>query len=197
VSANRLHSQGEEEAMKFFTPDLLIRFGSTDDAIADAASDEWEQVHAAYVTHLQRIRPDLPRGMRRLLRRYYLHDAKVLAVAADEKQFFSIFLELNKPQDKFLELKYRLVGNGKKPGFSLHRHSELAGESKPLGWWLYDELDVAGGDLAAFTHTILFTGGIELRLAFFQFTCSRVNFFVRPMNSAAEDTTDPLVSIPA
>ncbi len=34
--------------MNHFTPDLLARFGSPDDEIADAASAEWEQVQARY-----------------------------------------------------------------------------------------------------------------------------------------------------
>jgi len=38
--------QGEEEAIKFFTPDLLNRFGSEDDSIAFDAHQEFER-HSA------------------------------------------------------------------------------------------------------------------------------------------------------
>ena len=31
-----------ENTMRFFTPDLYVRFNSTDDAVADRANEEWD-----------------------------------------------------------------------------------------------------------------------------------------------------------
>jgi hypothetical protein len=82
------------------TPDLLARFRSLNDDIAEAASAEWERQCQAYNQHLKEIRPHLSRGARRLLRSFPFHDAKVLALAADDAPHFSLFLELNEPAEK-------------------------------------------------------------------------------------------------
>jgi hypothetical protein len=151
--------------MKYFTPDLLLRFAATDDAIADAASEEWDRVHAKYVEHLEAIEPELPRSFRRLLRNVCLHDARVLTITVDEKPYLSILLrplKPRKPEDRFLEIRYHLLG---KPQFA--RHAALAEEGSPYQRWLYDEVDVLKEDpFAVFTHSILLTGGVELRIRF-------------------------------
>jgi hypothetical protein len=171
--------------MKYITPDLLVRFGSPDDEVASRASQEWEKAHAAYVAHLAAIGPQFPKPLRRLLKRFCLHDAKVLAMTLDEASSFSSYLELEKasrPEDKFLELKYRLVGPR---GIHLTPHPELAGDGTALGWWQYDEVDTqqAQDDVLLFTHSILFTGGYELQLTFFNFAYRRLPF----VHSTARD----------
>jgi len=81
--------------MKYFTPDLLARFRSLDDAVAEAASVEWQHQCEAYTKHLKEIRLDLSSGARRVLRRYQFHDAKVLTIASDDVPHFSFFLEID------------------------------------------------------------------------------------------------------
>jgi hypothetical protein len=174
--------------MKYMTPDLIARFRSKDDAIAEAGALEWQRACAEYEQHLKDIRAGLPKGVRGFLRRYCLHDARVLALAADEVPYFSIFLRLDKPPtpaDRHLELRYRLLG-GMKKGIRLTRHSGPAAQGKPLGWWLYDEIDVRKGKVPATTHSILFTGGYELQLTFSTLTCRRLSF-VLPAGAAFED----------
>jgi hypothetical protein len=169
--------------MKFLTPDLITRFRSEDDAVAEPAALEWERQGEAYRRHLKAIRAALSPGARSLLKRYYLHDAKVLALTIDETPHFSIFLELDAPAEpdgkKRLELRYRLVG-GARRGYDLAIHPALAGDGAPLGWWLYDEMDVTAGDVPAMTHNILFTGGYEVRLTFFAVSCRRLDFVSLP-----------------
>jgi hypothetical protein len=176
--------------MKYFTPALLVRFGSTNDATADAAQDEWERAHAAYLNHLKAIRPQLPRSVRGLLRRYYLHDAKVLTMAIDETPCFSLFLQLSNPAnvlDRYIELTYRLSGRIK-PGLRVIRHVSQAGEGKPFGWWLYDEIDVLkGGPVATLTHSILFTAGCELQLHFSGFRSRRLRQLMFPTMTSTPD----------
>jgi hypothetical protein len=162
---------------------ICSRFRSLDDEIAEAASVEWERRCEAYNQHLKEIRDHFSRGARRLLRCYPFHDAQVVALAADESRHFSLFLELDEPAErenkKRLELRYRLVG-GTAKAYEIHRHEALSGDGKPFGWWLYDELDVANGEIPAMTHSILFTGGYELRLTFFAVNCRRVDFLSVP-----------------
>jgi hypothetical protein len=71
-------TQGEEEAMKFFTADLLERFGSDHDHIALAAQSELEQRAEEYSRSLGEVELELPQRFRELLDRYYLHDAQVM-----------------------------------------------------------------------------------------------------------------------
>jgi len=169
--------------MKYMTPDLLAQFRSENDDIADAAAAEWDRQCEAYIAHLKEVRPSLSPGARRLLRHYNFHDAKMTALAADDVPHFSIFVELDDPAEpdgkKNLELRYRLVG-GPPQGFEVKKHEALVGDGRPFGWWLYDEFDVSTGDVPAMTHSILFTGGYEIRLTFFSVSCRRLDFLSLP-----------------
>ena len=70
--------------MKYFTPDLLAKYGSLDDQIADAAHLEWEAATERYQKHFRLIRRQLPKKLRGLLRRFHLHDARVCFVGIDD-----------------------------------------------------------------------------------------------------------------
>ncbi|HEV2945955.1 MAG TPA: DUF4085 family protein [Gemmataceae bacterium] len=158
--------------MKRFTPELLFKFGSEDDQVANSASAEWDKTHQAYVEHLDSIQQKLPKSVQMLLNDYCLHDAKVVSMGRDER-LFSILLQLAEPGDKGvlgILLTYKLVSQ---PRFK--RHASLADEGVPLEW-LYDELDLLddGDDpwkeetFQIFTHSILFTAGRELQLDFYE-----------------------------
>lgn len=157
--------------MNYFTPDLLARFGSADDAVADAASEEWERASERYHEHLAALRPRLPRSVKQLLKVFCLHDAKVLTLTFDDKPYFSLFLEIKnpgKPRDRFLELRYHVT---RRP--VIQRHQFEREDGAPLRWWLYDEIDVPDKERYEFTHSILFTGGYELQLSFTGLRLSR------------------------
>jgi hypothetical protein len=64
--------------MKFFTPDLLERFGSEDDRTALAAQEEPEQRSERYLEHLNAIKGKLPPRFREMQERFYLHEARVV-----------------------------------------------------------------------------------------------------------------------
>src|SRR5439155_6665260 len=72
-------TKGEEESMKFYTPDFLERFGSEDEDIALAAHDELERCSEAYSQHVDEIEGKLPQRFRDLLNQFYLHDARVIS----------------------------------------------------------------------------------------------------------------------
>ena len=67
--------------MKFFTHNLLARYGSDNDSVADAAHAEWENANRKYLQRLEQFRGVLPRGARSLLHKYCLHDARLLVLA--------------------------------------------------------------------------------------------------------------------
>jgi hypothetical protein len=148
--------------VKFFTPDLLLRFGSEDTATANAAQDEWEIQNGNYLKRLREIRSALPRSVRTFISQFCLHDAKLLILGLrHDLRMLSLFLELDDAEETGLQLIYDLV---RKP--ELLKHPELAEKGTPMEW-LYDEFDVKKkGGRRVFTHSILLTGGRELRLSF-------------------------------
>ena len=60
------------------------------------------------------------------------------------------------------------------------RHEALVGDGPPRGWWLYDEMDMSAGDVPVMTHSILLTGGYEIRLKFFSVCCRRLKILDLP-----------------
>ena len=60
------------------------------------------------------------------------------------------------------------------------RHEALAGDGPPRVWWLYDEMDMSAGDVPVMTHSILLTGGYEVRLKFFGVRCRRLKILDLP-----------------
>jgi hypothetical protein len=67
--------------MKYFTPDLLHRFRSEDEAMGDAAQEEWDRASEKYRKHLERLKPPPAAGR---LRKLCLHDAKVWMVSSTD-----------------------------------------------------------------------------------------------------------------
>jgi len=163
--------------MKYFTPDLLARFGSTDDRVAADASEQWEGAHQAYREHLDSIHARIPKAVRSLLGQFNLHDARVLAMGLrGDDRTFSIILQLDSPRRDGLQISYQLAAPLK-----FVQHQELSGDSTALGWWLYDELDRPTEEpFSVYTHSILLTGGWEVQLAFYALHWARYGKIVSP-----------------
>lgn len=66
-----------DQPMRFFTPDLYLRFNSSDDEIADLANDDWEKALGAYEAQLSRIQDKLSEQPRKLAE-LSLHDYELL-----------------------------------------------------------------------------------------------------------------------
>ena len=69
--------------MKFFTPELYIRFNSTDDAEADRADEDWEKAIRDYKKHLAKHSEDMNDRVKDLAENLCLHDAELLSIQAD------------------------------------------------------------------------------------------------------------------
>jgi hypothetical protein len=178
--------------MKFFTPDLLERFGSEDPLVANAAQDEWEERAEEYARKLSEIDVRLPQRFRALLDQFYLHDARVISqsplmgiglewleedlrlgrplrwrVFGEQDcriPSYWIPLHLDTPPREVLVLQYRSV---QIEDAKLH---ESLSDDCPYLDWLYDEVELieTGGD-TEFRHSIFFTRGLEVRLRFMDF----------------------------
>src|SRR6266849_562695 len=70
----RVHGQPTQEspeaAMKYFTPELMARIGSPDDAVAKAAAAEWDQSLERYEQRLEQIRAEMPPHVREFKREF-------------------------------------------------------------------------------------------------------------------------------
>jgi hypothetical protein len=146
--------------MKYFTPDLLARFGSPDDDIADAANAEWEEALKQYRKHLKDIYFDLPEPARVLAESISMHDAVLDDLDFDEKR--GVLLLWLSPEDhpgNRVQVEYHLAAP-----LEVVRHGRPENDDPVV--WLYDEFDVADADRQVFTHSILFAGGLELIISF-------------------------------
>jgi hypothetical protein len=179
--------------MKFFTPELIDRFGSDDDRVALAAQTELEQSSEAYSRRLSEVASELPQRFQELLDRYYMHDARIIdhsflgngdsgslegsearasisgwksAERAEGRLIsFWMVLELDTPPRELLALQYRSV---LVEGVDIHQ--ALREDECPYFEWQYDEVELVDtGRGKEFRHSILFTNGLELRLRFKDF----------------------------
>ena len=144
--------------MKYFTRELIERFGSLDDAIADAADAEWEGAIDRHENQLEAIRARLPASLRYLWDNFYLHDADVLAMGR-QGQTFVIVLRLDVPPRDLVILNYHLVEE------PIINTEALPPEARcNYIQWMYDEIGWVEGTQAFATHTILFCNGWEVEL---------------------------------
>src|SRR5262249_21370660 len=150
--------EDQEQAMKYFTPDLIERFGSPDDAVARAADAEWESLGEQYEQHLRDIEPGLPNHIREFTN-LLLHDARVWSIARKGNQLFMVLKKDIPPRDLVI-LTYTMT---KEP--YLDPKALPASERSPVIDFLYDEFDlIRTGEQKQYTQWILFGNGWEMRL---------------------------------
>jgi len=147
--------------MKYFTPELIERFGSSDPAIADEADAAWEEAGEKYELYLASNNPWIPEGIRKLYANYYLHDAVVYGMEQHDDRFV-IKLRLDTPPRELLILTYELSGGPDLEPEALPREHRCFTQVE----WMYDEAEVNKVDDKAvgITHSILFSNGWEVRL---------------------------------
>src|SRR5208283_3286130 len=96
--------------MRYFKPELLARYRSHDDSVAEAAALQWDRAIARYNQRLDNLRPFFPAGVRFVLDHFSLHDGRVLGIAlAQREPRLSLLIRLEstprRPGEK-LELVY-------------------------------------------------------------------------------------------
>jgi uncharacterized protein DUF4085 len=146
--------------MRYFTPDLIDRFGSSDSAVANAADEEWEALNEQYESYLRQIEPQLPAHVREFndLR---LHDARVYSVARHGDQLLLVLHKDIPPRDLVI-LRYTLT---EEP--FIDREALPAPHRSPVMDFLYDEFElIQGGEQPEYAQAILFGNGWEMRLRF-------------------------------
>jgi len=161
-----------ESGMRFFTPELYLRFNSSDDDIADRANEEWEEALEGYGEQLTRLRSKMPSPVRELADMCF-HDWDFLGLDLRNQALNG----WNGHQDANLWLEFAIV--------SLHEKNEVISliytiwdhvrENEPqTDWpfsknrshWMYDEIDLAPNRNELFVHRILFSNGRVLEIPF-------------------------------
>ena len=192
--------------MNFFTPDLLARFGSEDDQVADVCPRGSRPSHRRICSRTARDRSrNCPRVFGIYSTSSILHDARVISQqgfvlndlesienslrsgtplawrnpGAENRRTpsFWLHLQLDPPPGEILVLQYRSVLIE-----NAEIHESLI-EECPYLEWLHDEVElVQSGECTEFRHSILFTRGLELRLRFKDFDFATL----KPMEPAEE-----------
>jgi hypothetical protein len=157
--------------MKFFKPELYLRYSSPDDAIADCARTEWEQAVCAYHTHLSRFSTKMSDRVRDLAEELCLHDAELLSLQQDVTDP----LILPPMQAPVALISVRSIGRITQIFYSTWAKIGLStapGEWPPCGLrphWLCDEIDLEPGpsSIHLYHHRILWSDGRVITIPFF------------------------------
>jgi len=171
--------------MRYLKPELLTRCRSLDDEVAEAAANEWDQAIARYNARLATLRPLLPTGVQAVLDHFSLHDGRVLGISlARRKTWLSLLVRLEGTSVRpgpVLELKYILAKGLKRAAFAIMRHGGAEQGSQDRGRIQYDEFGKVGGvGVGVFSHSLLLTGGFELRIRFTNLRVRRLNRVILP-----------------
>jgi hypothetical protein len=163
-----------EPVMRFFTPDLYIRFNSTNDEEADRADEAWETAIREYRHYLDSLRDRMPVQVRKLAE-LCLHDAELLAQEEVIDPLVPLPVE---PFGPFPFWSAVAILSVRQDGtiFSLiyvlwDRVRECPPESswpfsKLRTHWLYDEIDIAPNSPGMFLQRILFSDGRVIEIPF-------------------------------
>jgi len=177
--------------MKFFTPELYVRFGSSDDDVALPAHEEWEQVIKRYRRHYKKIETQLPLALRKFHDEQCLHDADLFAPAIlpanapwNGPEVVIVAQQVNTLFPEFINtlaiLQYTITTDAV---VEVPLQAEIFRKVQPI--WLYDEVDVV--EPGVFSHEILVSDGRVIKLRFRDF-----NYHIAPLclpTAAAEAPT--------
>lgn len=163
LSMKRQIEKPSDSAMRYFTPELYLRFNSPDAKTADEANQAWEDAIAHYRTHLSTILANAPPGTSTLAE-LCLHDAELMERRDIEPApslpgpLALTFLSLIR-DNKVISLVYFRPGE-------VHEHAAVPGWpfSRERKHWLYDELDSGPAD--GFIHRVLLSDGRVLEIPF-------------------------------
>lgn len=164
--------------MKYFTPALYLRFGSTNRGDAMKAHDEWERAIGAYRRHLDEIGGQMTADVRGLAQTLCLHDADYLGMALlptlDSGKPLAVLLTRQSTSRVFLvyllaEQPLTEAFDGEWPYSTAQIH------------WLYDEFDVDKTGVQQ--HEVMLSNGQIVTLRFHEMQIIRHDVPEPIMNS--------------
>ena len=165
--------------MKFFTPELFVRFNSADD-------EGWEAAIRAYRAQLEGLRDQMPSQVRKLAG-LCLHDAEVLACDQPIEPLFSfrpfepfpiwsgLAILSIRQGDEISSLIYVLWDS-----VSHYPAGEGWPFSKARRHWLYDEVDVSPNHPGMFVHRVLLSDGTTMEIPFLSALIHSISLIDQP-----------------
>lgn len=160
-----------DQVMRFFEPDLYLRFNSPNDDVADRANEEWEQALDNYELHLRHLRGQMPEQVKALAD-LCLHDCLVLGWDDAIEPVLRPTIEPLPVWSAFSVLSVRRGGEIVSLNYILW--DKIRRCAPPSDWpvsksrphWLYDEVDAVTGKPGNFLHRILFSDGTAAEIPF-------------------------------
>ncbi len=146
--------------MNYFTPERYAALQDfSTDAAMNAADTAWQAAVDRYAAYYASVEAQLAAGIRKTQAAYYLHDAVVFNLGRQGNRFV-IVLQLDTPPNDLLVFDYELTAEPvlDRQAFPPQYQGKGAVE------WLYDEVELTATNPVAFTHSILFSNGWEVRL---------------------------------
>lgn len=171
--------------MKYFTPELIVAYGSDDPATWKLAEARWNAALEQYSAVLTSLKPAFPPGLRRIEESYYLHDAVIRGMGRRDGSFV-IMLQLDTPPQPLLTFTYDLVEE------PIIRHDVLPPEYHSTGDqidWQYDEIEKASEQPLTWRQSILLSNGWEIALRFREIRIDEIQALIpTPRESAVLPT---------
>jgi len=156
-----------ESRMKFFKPELYLRYNSRDDAVADRADREWEEAIHAYKQNLNKFSQKMNHHVKDLAENLCFHDAQVLSSQGylSARPLQSVvrtwFISL-RSNGKIVNVLYLLWGEAR-----VSTAQKKWPFSKLCTHWLYDEVDFEPDPPFLYWHRILLSDGRVISIPFF------------------------------
>jgi hypothetical protein len=148
--------------MKYFTPKLLERLASADDAVADAAEEEWERAIVRSRRRWHKVQSAFPEAVQHFEKQHVcLHDARVVSMARRDDTFVAI-LHREPPGQEIVLLIFTLDEDPVIEPDVVPGH----GDGHTINW-LYEEWDLYRRARCWFEA--LLSNGWSLRLRFRDF----------------------------
>jgi hypothetical protein len=148
--------------MKYFTPELVVAYGSDDPATWKDAEARWDDACARYDAYLASVKDRLPADLRQVEDTYRLHDAVVRGMGRRGRAFVLVLQPAGPPQP-LLTFTYELAGEPVIRKEVLPPAYQRTGASVD---WQYDEIEMAEGEPPTWRQSILFSNGWEVTLHF-------------------------------
>lgn len=156
--------------MKYFTPELYVRFNSPDEKEVEDAHEQWERSIELYQDHLQAISRRLTDSVRVLANSLCLHDAIVLSVTGMPMPLEVVSLPVTNGTASLAVLTTRhgptmaclVYLLAQQP--SIHPSATEWPFSKDKLHWLYDEFDVLPNGIQQ--HEVLLSDGRAIKFQF-------------------------------
>ena len=163
-----------DTGMRYFTPDLYVRFNSSNEEEANRADEAWEEALQEYQRHLKSIWDKLPSQVRKLTE-LCLHDAELLACRLEIEPLPPFAVEPYFPGAPWSAVALLSLKSGERITTLIYglwdRLREIPPDadwpfSKDRKHWLYDEVDGDVNRRGIFVHRALFSDGSVLEIPF-------------------------------